>query len=171
VLGLRPRFLGERQPRVFLALTVLGILLLGNIVSWAMFGEKTLRLSIASMADPRLVRDLVRKNIKHVTIRGYGGWVPRYPEFVEPAAMDRFAATFGKYGLKAHTETEFECDCKSPKADECAVFFYSIVKNSPLYAQVNTMQFICHYPADIVHKRFWFFGVWLRISDEIVGQE
>jgi hypothetical protein len=155
-------------------LAILAVLLSANVGSWFFFGERALHRSIASAAHPELLSGETPP-VKHVVVSGNRAWNPSYPEPVDPAVLREYQTAFAKHGLSAHTEDEFlpsgDRGCGAYSARGAVVFVYWIVRNSPFYARVHTSQFNCAGPSSFFHHRLWFFGMWLPIGDDFVGQE
>jgi hypothetical protein len=153
-------------------LALLGMVLGVDVALW---------LGLGANALARGVPDMVSRDLD-----SYGGHVPYGLPIREivllraehaPAdlhTLSELRAAFARHGLSLldAAEPAVATRMSQGRCEGCLACSYSVALSTPLFAEVYTDQFLFSGGSSrFRHRRLWFFGWWLRLSDELVGME
>jgi hypothetical protein len=158
--------------RVFRLAMIVCLLAAVDVGLWCVRGKKALYRGVPAMARVELETTGGRVpyglDIKDIVV------LSPEPGSLEPPVLQALRAAFAAYGLSLRTEAELGPGRRitDRECPGCLAFAYGIHTNTPVFAEVQTNQFLYSGGAShFRHRRWWFFGLWLPISDDLVGQE
>jgi hypothetical protein len=158
--------------RRFQSLLAIGALVAIDVGSWLVLGEQCLRRDLPTMAGIDLelcggqapyglkLRDIVMLE------QGRGA--------LQAVTKQELRAAFARYGFALRSEAELVAEGRLTDAgcSECLGFAYRVRFNTPVLADVDTHQFLYSGGSSVFrHRRVWLFGAWLKVSDDLAGQE